>query len=47
MPMSIIKVVANCYNLSAASQIVPQPQRSVDQFQFKKIVSAAVVCIQN
>lgn len=44
--MTVVEVSSNSDDLGAAPQIVPEPERPLDQLQLKEVVSAAVVRIQ-
>lgn len=46
MPVSIMQIISDGYNLCASSQIISQPQRAIDKFQLKEVVRPSVVGIE-
>lgn len=46
VPMTIVEFLANGDDLSTAAQVETQPQRTLHQFYLKKVISAAVVRVQ-
>lgn len=47
MPMTIIEIPSHSDNLSTAPEVVPQPQRSLDQLQLEEVIRPPIVGIQH
>lgn len=46
VPMTVAEIVADRDNLCAAAEVVPQPERALDQLHLEEVISAAVVCVK-
>lgn len=46
VPVTVVQVAPHRQHLRAATQVVPEPQRAFHQLDLKKVVGAAVVCVQ-
>lgn len=46
MPVSIVQIISDRYNLCASSQIIPQSQRAIDELQLEEVVLSSIIRVQ-
>ena len=46
VPVAVVEVPAHCDDLGAAAQVVPEPQRALDQLDLEEVVRAPVVRVE-